>query len=131
MSKPPQESEATIQARIRKALAVAGFTVVHKTHGNEYQQGWPDLYAFHPARGHRWIEVKRPSGSFTDAQRARFACWDAAGVDVHVLCDADLAPLYRPGNWKEWLSKPQLAHFEARKRILAPTPRMTNWEDWQ
>lgn len=128
----PQQTEDAIQDLIRTALARAGFTVAAKTHGNCYQPGWPDLYAFHPHRGHKWIEVKRPTGELTKAQVARFSCWHVAGVQIHVLCDADLTPIYQPGNWYEWLSVKQKVHFEARRAILAPGGiyTMTNWEDW-
>jgi len=129
---PRGDSEKEIQDRIRTALARAGWTVVDKTHGNCFQPGWPDLYAFHPTYGHRWIEVKTPTGSLTKAQRARFACWTAAGVQIHVLCSTDLASLFRPGDWEEWLTKPQKEHLATRRKVLAPggIPVMTKWEDW-
>jgi hypothetical protein len=128
----PHDTEAVIQDRIRRALASAGFTICDKSHGNMYQQGWPDLYAFHPHRGHKWIEVKTPTGSLTPAQRARFACWHVAGVQVHVLCNTDLSIIYQPGNWHEWLTGPQREHFERRRAVLAPGGIYvtTNWEDW-
>lgn len=132
MPRRPHDSEAVIQDRIRNALRLAGFTVVDKTHGNMYQPGWPDLYAFHPHRGPKWIEVKTPTGELTVAQRARFSCWHVAGVQIHVLCDADLTPIYQPGNWFEWLKPAHKAHFEARRCVLAPggVYVMTHWEDW-
>lgn len=109
-SRRPEETEATIQARLVKCLAAAGWTVIDKTHGDALSAGWPDLYCFNPVRNlHRWIEVKRPSrkgkkACFEPAQLVRFARWDTAGLEVYVMCDCDLSVLQNhKGNWKEWL----------------------------
>ena len=42
-----QPKEAAIQAKIRRALEAAGW-LVEKTHGNAYQAGWPDIFAYKP-----------------------------------------------------------------------------------
>jgi hypothetical protein len=129
--KPTEESEAVIQERIRKNLRAAGWTLDEKTHGDALMSGWPDLYIYHPARGARWVEIKRPNGRFTKAQLLRFARWAGAGLPVYVLCDCDFSPLFRDPNWTEWLTKPQLVHFEARKAVLCRNgPTWTRLEDW-
>lgn len=97
------EAETSIVSRIRLTLVANGYTLVEKTHGNSYQAGWPDLYCFHPVKGHRWVEVKRPRvGRLTRAQRVRFAQWEAAGEGVWVLTSPDDAVrLDGPPNWRE------------------------------
>lgn len=109
-SKRPEETEASIQGRLEKALFAAGWTVVDKTHGDAISAGWPDLYCYHGVRKlHRWVEVKRPGrkghkNCFEPAQLVRFARWDRGGHQVYVMCDTDLSILYNDkGNWKEWL----------------------------
>lgn len=132
LGKPPARPEKTIQDALRTALLRGGWTIVDKTHGNCYQPGWPDLYCFHPVRGARWVEVKTPTGDLTPAQRARFACWTAAGLGVWVLDQSfDLSPLFKEPNWTNWLTTPQRDHYEARRALLCPDgPRHTDWKDW-
>ncbi len=95
--------EATIPARIRKALARLGWTA-WKIHGGRFQSGWPDLYCAHPELGVRWIEVKRPkTGKLTRGQRQRFAELEANGVGVWLLDGAeptDIAVIHGPPPWR-------------------------------
>lgn len=102
--KPPKESN--IQEAIVTALTEAGYTIIDKTHGSQFSPGWPDLFCFKPGRETSrvvWVEVKRPTGSFTRAQVARFTRWDKAGLGVYVLTSPDLSPLGKSPNWKEFL----------------------------
>ena len=108
--KPCPEDEHSITQRIRAALVHDGWTLFEKTHGDALSAGWPDLYCFKPIDGspteeglHRWVEVKTPRGSFTPAQRARFARWHLSGLGVYVLCDSNIEILNGPPNWREWL----------------------------
>src|SRR5580658_1750320 len=98
-------NEAEIQSALVSALPRGAWTIVDKTHGNSHSAGWPDLYCYHQVRQlHRWVEVKAPGGSFTPAQRARFARWQIAGLGVYVMCDADISVLFtKEPNWREWL----------------------------
>ena len=71
--------EAKIQKAIIEYLKIRDWCVM-PTHGNMYQQGFPDLYAVHHNNGTRWIEVKNPVAySFTPAQRKFFPLISVAG----------------------------------------------------
>lgn len=83
-----QSPEAKIQKAIISMLESRGWTVM-PTHGNLYQRGFPDLYAFNLMHGQRWIEVKNPSKfAFTLAQRKYFPMMLNAGIGVWVLVGA-------------------------------------------
>lgn len=100
------QSEASIQDALRRLMAIQGWTLTEKTHGNSYQAGWPDLMCFHPVKGIRWVEVKRPKGSLTRSQRARFASWEQAGLGVYVIAEASLEALRALDghpNWRDWM----------------------------
>lgn len=94
--------EAKIQQAIIDALKVMDWLVM-VTHGNEFQKGFPDLYAAHVLYGTRWIEVKNPLAfSFTDAQKLQFPLMNAHGVHIWVLTSAEpeeLQKLHGPQNW--------------------------------
>lgn len=111
---PPQgklnRPEALVQARLIKMLTAEGW-YVKETHGNWFQSGFPDLYAVHPAKGSRWIEVKEPNrphgrSIFTPAQLETFTRWHRMGLGVWVLVAADAmeySKLSRPPNWMAFL----------------------------
>lgn len=99
--------EAIIQAAIVKELRFREW-FVKETHGNMFQSGFPDLYAAHPRRGTRWIEVKNPLAySFTKAQMEDFPRFAAAGVGIWILVaptQEELDKLDKPANWHTYLS---------------------------
>ena len=101
--RPPRES--AIVDRIRARAQALGW-LVEKTHGNSFQPGWPDLFlARSGPRGceFRWVEVKRPTGRLTRAQRVRFALWEEHAVGVWVITsELELPLLNNPPNWREW-----------------------------
>lgn len=108
--------EAQIQEKIVSFLQLRGW-VVMPTHGNMYQQGFPDLYALHHQHGAKWIEVKNPkSYSFTPAQRKYFPIISQAlemGPDhrqgIWILTAAtedEYKKLFGPQNWFVYLYKP-------------------------
>lgn len=86
--RPRPRSEASIQAAIRRRLEAEGW-LVEKSHGNQFQAGWPDLYCHHPELGARWIEVKTPRGRLTQAQRVLFPKWERFGVGIWILKGED------------------------------------------
>lgn len=102
--------EAIVQANIIKMLTAKGW-YVKETHGNWFQSGFPDLYAVHPAKGSRWIEVKepkRPHGHsiFTPAQHETFVKWTRMGVGIWVLIgdsEIEYSRLLQPPNWMSFL----------------------------
>lgn len=98
--------EAKIQSKILDALKVLDW-IVKSTHGNEYQAGFPDIFAAHFMYGTRWIEVKNPEAyCFTPAQLEWFPKWSAAGVGIWILTSAEpeeLQKLFKPPNWHFYL----------------------------
>lgn len=92
--------EREIQEALKSELTRLDWYVL-ETHGNLYQNGWPDLYACHREYGGRWIEVKRPTGStFTSSQIENFPLMVAHGAGVWVLTGSDEIPkLFQPCNW--------------------------------
>lgn len=95
--------EAKIQADIVKYLKLRDFHVM-ETHGNMFQCGFPDLYAYHPQYRSRWIEVKNPlSYQFTPAQLANFPKMGMVWIMV-AATDQEYAKLFGPPNWHMYLS---------------------------
>jgi len=100
--------EERIQDAIIKMLRYKGW-FVKKTHGNQFQSGFPDLFASHSTYGPRWIEVKLPDmmGSrFTPAQIEEFPKFQANGSDIWVLTsdgDREYQKLFQRGNWWTYL----------------------------
>lgn len=74
------------------------------THGNEFQSGFPDLYATHYSYGPRWIEVKLPDmkgSKFTAAQWREFPKMVANGTGIWILTGAtptEYSKLFKPYN---------------------------------
>lgn len=73
--KPPLERE--IQKQIVQYLKAAGWSVWQTSQGHKHPTGAkglritpgiPDLYAIHRKHGAIWVEVKRPGGTFSEAQ---------------------------------------------------------------
>jgi hypothetical protein len=97
--------EAKIHAAIESYLRSREW-YVKSTHGNQFQAGFPDIYASHLKYGMKWIEVKNPEQfSFTPAQIKEFPKMSAAGTYIWILCDATDAEyerLFKPANWMEW-----------------------------
>jgi hypothetical protein len=61
---------------------------VKPTHGNMYQQGFPDLFCSHSRYGHRWCEMKvRKNLHFTPAQLENFPKLCANGSGVWIIID--------------------------------------------
>lgn len=94
--------EHAIQQAIIKFLKIRDWTVM-PTHGNMYQQGFPDLYCLHRTHGQRWIEVKNKTKySFTVAQREYFPKIQLSGGGVWIMTEAsesEYALLFKKPNW--------------------------------
>lgn len=77
------------------------------THGNEFQAGFPDVYACHATYGPRWIEVKNPAGfSFTNAQKEVFHKFASKNIGIWILMSAEpyeLQKLHGSPNWYFYL----------------------------
>ncbi len=99
--------EAKIQEALIDFLTLKGW-FVKSTHGNLYQQGFPDLFATHTKYGARWIEVKNAEKySFTPGQIEWFPKFVANGSGIWILTDAtevEYQKLFKPCNWWQFLS---------------------------
>lgn len=93
------------EALIRLLRSVEWY--VHKTHGNEFSMGLPDLYCAHRRYGQRWVEVKNPLAySFTRAQLDEFPKITAAGIGIWILTAAteiEYQKLFKSPNWYQFL----------------------------
>lgn len=98
--------EAKIQKAIVLMLESKGWTVM-PTHGNLYQQGFPDLYCIHSIHKQRWIEVKNLNRyKFTNAQLERFP-QISQGAGIWILTGAterEYSKLFAPPNWHLFLN---------------------------
>lgn len=102
---PRRQDEKRGSDKLRAFLQQRGWNV-EKTHGSQYQSGWPDLYAMHPNYGERWIETKTDSGRIRNSQRIKFTKWRRFGVKVWILRDEkDYEWLFGEPNWWRWLDK--------------------------
>jgi hypothetical protein len=116
--KTPEGPEAKIQRDLIAFLRMREW-FVKETHGNCFQQGFPDLWCNHISYGARWIEVKNPECySFTGAQQRDFPMF-CRGSGVWILCaptEDEYSKLWEPPNWSYYLRcyhlrvKPQLGH---------------------
>lgn len=109
--------EAKIQEAIIRFLQDRGW-VVMPTHGNMYQQGFPDLYCLHHQYGAKWIEIKNPKAyKFTPAQRKFFPIISQAlemGPDhrtgiwiMTAATEFEYTKLFKPQNWFTYMFKPK------------------------
>ena len=65
---------------------------VEKTHGSQFQEGFPDLRIMHPTLGQKWVEckvVRNGTFSFTDAQLTKFPVWMAHGEKIWIVYGTD------------------------------------------
>lgn len=103
--------ESIIQDKLVKLLRSLEWYVM-ETHGNAFQQGFPDIYATHKHYGPRWIEVKNPgSYSFTNAQCITFPLLAANGTQIWILVSDDeteYLKLFKPHNWESYFLKRML-----------------------
>lgn len=66
-----------------------------KTHGNQFQSGFPDLYCIHPKYEPRWVECKVITDGrvhFEQSQLTKFPIWSANNVKIWVIAAYDLRP---------------------------------------
>jgi len=98
--------EAKIQKALIDFLKIRDWSV-KETHGNLYQSGFPDLYAYHVRYGTRWIEVKvKDKYKFTAAQLETFPDFSAKNVGIWILVaatEAEYEKLFKPAQWHTFL----------------------------
>lgn len=101
--------EDGVRNEIKRKLEERGWHVMI-THGNAYQEGFPDLYCVHMQHKQRWIEVKLPgvtSSKFTKAQVENFPKIIGCGIGIWVLVSAEeseLKKLFLPHNYYQFLA---------------------------
>jgi len=94
------------QNALRKYMVQRGWLKPQKTHGNEYQVGWPDLFTCHPEHGPRWIEMKSDRGKLRKSQVLKCLLWSRYGVQVWVLRGPkDYQLLFDEPNWRQFVPK--------------------------
>jgi hypothetical protein len=97
--------EAAIQERVTAFLKQRGW-VVEETHGNVYQTGLPDLFAWHLNYGFRWIDVKNPDAyRFTKHQCQKWTTWEKAGLGVWIMTAAteeEYGKLFQMANFRAY-----------------------------
>jgi len=102
-----RKPESIIQDQIINFLTLRGWYCM-STHGNMFQQGFPDIYATHNKYGARWLEVKvKDHYSFTPAQLECFPKLSANGSRIWILTAAteeEYKKLFGPENW-QWFLK--------------------------
>ena len=112
--------EYDIREEIRDFLKAREW-LVRFTHGNKYQSGFPDIFAYHPKWTYRWIDAKTPGAySFTKKQRIEWPIWDSFGVGIWIMTagnQSEYDKLFRPPNWKDywkpsWGAIPTLADID-------------------
>lgn len=111
---PTKRPEQQLQLNIIRMLKIKGW-YVNVTHGNLYQQGFPDLYAMHPVYGQRWIEIKLPNmdrSRFTNAQAKWFPLMDSCKIGIWILTGStedEYQKLFKEPNWKgyylQWIQR--------------------------
>jgi hypothetical protein len=110
--------EAKIQDAIIKYMRQRDW-FIRSTHGNQYQSGFPDLFAAKRRYGMRWIEVKNPASyKFTDAQLESFPQFSKNGVGIWIMGEAsdhEYARLFKAPNWAHYLPVSQV-HTRNRAR---------------
>ena len=103
--RPKHGPEWVIQRDLMRYLRQRGWHV-ERTHGNLFQQGFPDLYVSHKEFGQRWIDVKNPvSYRYTKAQIQKWPIWDSYGIGIWIITgatEADYDKLFQPPNWQEY-----------------------------
>lgn len=95
--------EAKILQELKLYLKRHGW-YIKKLHGGKYQSGLPDLVAFHPVHGQRWIETKAPGEKLRVSQIYEFEQMDKYGAEVYVLTSyTQYDKLFGPGNWRRYI----------------------------
>ena len=103
-----ERPEFKIQTEVIAYLEARGWHV-ERLIGNAFQSGLPDLLAFHPKWGYRFVEIKyEEQYSFTKAQKRKWPVLEKYGAGIWILTDATQAEydkLFAPPNWRNYVKK--------------------------
>lgn len=106
--------ESKLASKVKLFLEDKGWSVLN-THGNKYQQGFPDKYCIHPKYGQRWVELKvKDKHVFTPSQLFWFPVFHACRVGIWIMVEAsegEYEKLFRPPNWYNYLSSRELSRI--------------------
>jgi hypothetical protein len=125
---PARKPESDLQKRIMLKLHQNGW-MAKATHANEYQVGFPDVFAAHFTLGARWIECKQATGYvFTEAQLEDFPKLSNNGSGVWILTsdtDWEYNKLFKPQNWYTYLDVMKPVTRTRDKKPSRPYERST------
>jgi len=111
------------QARVVKFLELRGWHT-EETHGNAFQKGLPDLFAWHPVHGFRWIDVKiLENYRYTKHQCQKWTEWESKGLGVWIMVDdteEEYAKLFQPPNFRDYWKPHYDKYLEEIRDIVAP-----------
>ena len=100
--------EFKIQIEVKDYLECRGWHV-ERLIGNAFQSGLPDLLAFHPKWGYRFVEVKyKERYSFTKAQKQKFPVLERFKVGIWILTagnQEEYNKLFKAPNWRSFVKK--------------------------
>jgi len=89
--------------KLRQYMEAHGWLTI-KLHGGMYQSGLPDILAFHPVHGIRFIETKTEKGKLSSRQTRLFSRITEYGGQIYVLRDEkDYNDLFRKPNWLSYV----------------------------
>lgn len=96
--------EDALQERIVRFLTLRGWHV-EETHGNAYQKGLPDLFAWNAKLGlFRWIDVKIESNyRYTKHQCIKWTEWESKDLGVWIMVgdtEQEYSKLFEPPNFR-------------------------------
>jgi hypothetical protein len=86
-----QDETVLISDPFRNYLKHMGWHT-EKTHGSQFQTGFPDLRIMHPKYEPRWVETKLIHGNtvhLTTAQLQKFPIWILNGEKIWVIAGRD------------------------------------------
>ena len=100
------QTEAVIQRDIVKFLQLRGW-LVHVTHMNQMESGWPDLNIIHPRYGVRFVDVKVPNkGSLTKRQKEYWPTMHTFGAGPYIMTAAteyEYRKLFGKPNYSDYM----------------------------
>lgn len=83
----PQKETTRIANPFKAYLNYMGWNC-ENTHGNQYQEGFPDCYIMHTKYAPRWVEFKvidNGTVHLTPAQLKKFPIWIGHGVGIWII----------------------------------------------
>jgi hypothetical protein len=94
-----------------------------KTHGNQYQEGFPDIYCMHSKFSPRWVEFKVFDEyghiTLTQPQKVKFQIWTLCNIPIFIIAADDLRGekhlILRERLYKKLFNEPNVMYAYNRK----------------